>query len=109
MDSIGVTLLVHPGGCIQRLMQKGKESEEPAMRLGKRKRGISCVRSRSRDVEADEDVIPPVLHVENPEDGWDNRTEAKCVVLQYKTMREVELLVFEMDFQFTWSKRAHKK
>ena len=64
--------------------------EEPVMPLGKRKRGISRIRSRSRGVEADEDFIPPALPVENPEEGWDDRTEAKCVVLQYKTMQEVE-------------------
>ena len=37
-----------------------------------------------------EDEIPPALPVVNPEEGWDDKTEAKCIVLHYTTREEVE-------------------
>jgi len=33
---------------------------------------------------------PPALPVVNPEEGWDDKTEAKCVILHYTTRKEVE-------------------
>lgn len=64
--------------------------EEPVMPLAaKRKRRTSRTRSKSRGIE-NEDMIPPPLPVENPEEGWDDRTESKCVVLHYSTREEVE-------------------
>ena len=34
--------------------------------------------------------IPHALPAVNPEEGWDDQTEAKCVVLHYTTREEVE-------------------
>ncbi len=64
--------------------------EVPVPLGGKRKRTSSRLRSRSRGVEPDQEEIPPALPVVNPEEGWDDKTEAKCVVLRYTTREEVE-------------------
>lgn len=74
--------------------------EEPAKPLGgvKRKRGTSRARSRSRSkLEPKEDEIPPALPVENPEEGWDDGTDSKCLVLHFKTQEEVERRKFALD------------
>ena len=48
------------------------------------------MRSQSRALEAVEDVIPPALPVVNPEEGWDDKTEAKCTVIHFTSKEEVE-------------------
>ncbi|KAF9473012.1 hypothetical protein BDN70DRAFT_867845 [Pholiota conissans] len=64
--------------------------KEVPMPLGtKRKRSTTRARSRSRAVDAEEDVIPPALPVVNPEEGWDDKTEAYCTVISYTTKEEV--------------------
>ena len=40
--------------------------------------------------EAADDVIPPALPVVDPEEGWDDKTEAKCTVIHYTSKEEVE-------------------
>ena len=51
----------------------------------KRKRGSTRARSQSK-VEAVEVNIPRV----DPEEGWDDDTEAKCTVIHYTSKEEVE-------------------
>ena len=53
----------------------------------KRKRLSTHRRSRSRSIEFAEDEIPPAV---NPEEGWDDETDAKCIVLHCTTGQEVE-------------------
>jgi centromere protein C len=57
---------------------------------GKRKRGSTRARSRSQAVDAEEDAIPPALPVVNPEEGWDDDTQAVCTVVHYTSKEEVE-------------------
>ncbi|KAF9532781.1 Mif2/CENP-C like-domain-containing protein [Crepidotus variabilis] len=68
--------------------------EEPHVKLrgaGKRKRSSTRPRSRSRARSyPDEEDIPPAAPVVDPEEGWDDDTEAKCVVQNYTTREEVE-------------------
>ncbi|KAF8801665.1 hypothetical protein BYT27DRAFT_7173908 [Phlegmacium glaucopus] len=62
--------------------------KEATVTLGtKRKRGPT---RRSKALEAAEDVIPPALPVVNPEEGWDDKTKAKCTVIHFTTKEEVE-------------------
>jgi len=62
--------------------------EEPHLPLSKKqKRQSTRLKSRSRDIEFVEDEIPPAI---NPEEGWDDETDAKCIVLHYPTGEEVE-------------------
>ncbi|KDR73744.1 hypothetical protein GALMADRAFT_251561 [Galerina marginata CBS 339.88] len=57
----------------------------------KRKRGSTRARSRSRQaVDPDEYDVPPPLPVVNPEEGWDDETQALCTVLHFTTKEEVE-------------------
>jgi len=65
--------------------------EVPAPLGSKRKRGGSVrARSKSRPAaDPDDYVIPPALPVVNPEEGWDDDTEAQCTVLQFTTKEEV--------------------
>jgi centromere protein C len=56
----------------------------------KRKRSTTRQRSHSRTLEAVEGAIPPALPVVNPEEGWDDQTEAKCTVIHFSTKEEVE-------------------
>ena len=56
----------------------------------KRKRGSTRARSHSKTLEAVEGAIPPALPVVNPEEGWDDETEAKCTVIHFPTKEEVE-------------------
>jgi len=60
--------------------------------MGKRKRGSTRPRSKGkcRAFEADEDAISPALPVVNPEEGWDDETQAMCTVLLYPTREKVE-------------------
>ena len=66
--------------------------KEVPVQLGtKRKRGATRARSHSSKVlEAVEDVIPPALPVVDPEEGWDDNTEAKCTVIHFTSKEEVE-------------------
>lgn len=64
--------------------------EIPVPLGSKRKRGTTHPRSQSRTLEAVEDVIPPALPVVNPEEGWDDKTEAKCTVIHFTSKEEVE-------------------
>jgi centromere protein C len=41
-------------------------------------------------MERVEGVIPPALPVVNPEESWDNDTEAKCTVTHFTSKEEVE-------------------
>lgn len=66
----------------------------------KRKRGSTRPRSRSRAGDGPDDVIPPALPVVNPEEGWDNLTEALCTVLHYTTKEEVERRTYSLFFSF---------
>ena len=60
--------------------------KEVSVPLGtKRKRGSTRARSQSK-VEAVEVNIPRV----DPEEGWDDDTEAKCTVIHYTSKEEVE-------------------
>lgn len=64
---------------------------EVSVPLGaKRKRGSTRARSRSKILETVEDVIPPALPVVDPEEGWDDNTEAKCTVIHFTSKEEVE-------------------
>ncbi|KAF9053118.1 Mif2/CENP-C like-domain-containing protein [Panaeolus papilionaceus] len=63
--------------------------KEPPPQLGGSKRKRSRARSKSKTVEDGVYDIPPARPVENPEEGWDDATEAKCVVLHYTTQEEV--------------------
>lgn len=63
--------------------------KEPPPQLGGSKRKRSRARSKSKTVEDGIYDIPPARPVENPEEGWDDATEAKCVVLHYTTQEEV--------------------
>jgi len=56
----------------------------------KRKRGSTRARSQTKMSEAADDVIPPALPVVDPEEGWDDKTEAKCTVIHYTSKEEVE-------------------
>lgn len=56
----------------------------------KRKRGTTRARSQSKALEATNDVVPLALPVVNPEEGWDDKTEAKCTVIHFTTKEEVE-------------------
>ncbi|GLB34534.1 putative centromeric dna binding protein [Lyophyllum shimeji] len=67
---------------IREIVRIPKEEPEP---LGKRKR--SRARSKSK---VPEEVQIKVVPVENPEDGWDDKTDAHCVVIDYDTKTEVE-------------------
>jgi centromere protein C len=49
-------------------------------------------------------MIPPALPVENPEEGWDDGTKPQCVVLQYKTLQEVERRKFAYGLELGLSK-----
>jgi centromere protein C len=65
--------------------------EVPVPLGAKRKRSATArPRSHSRALEAAEDSIPPALPVVNPEEGWDDNTEAKCTVIHFTTKEEVE-------------------
>ena len=65
--------------------------KEDSLPLGtKRKRGSTRARSQSKVVEAVESVIPPALPVVDPEEGWDENTEAKCTVIHFTSREEVE-------------------
>ena len=65
--------------------------KEVSLPLGsKRKRGSTRARSHRKVPEAVEDVVPPALPVVNPEDGWDDDTEAKCTVIHFTSKEEVE-------------------
>ncbi|CAA7271041.1 unnamed protein product [Cyclocybe aegerita] len=65
--------------------------KEPPISLGtKRKRGSTRPRSKSRGRDHSEDHIPPALPVANPEEGWDDDTQAKCMVLHYTSKEEIE-------------------
>ena len=73
---------------IKEIIRIPKEASVP---LGtKRKRGYTRARSHSKAVEAVEDVIPPALPVVDPEEGWDDNTEAKCTVIHFTSKEEVE-------------------
>jgi centromere protein C len=62
--------------------------KEASLPLGtKRKRGSTRARSHSKAVEG---VIPPALPVVDPEEGWDDDTEASCTVMHYTSKEEVE-------------------
>ncbi|KAF8163706.1 Mif2/CENP-C like-domain-containing protein [Crassisporium funariophilum] len=74
---------------VREIIRIPKEEIMP-LPLGKRKRGTTRGRSHSRAVETGEYDIPPALPVEDPEEGWDNETQAKCTVLHYTTKEEVE-------------------
>ncbi|KAF8176019.1 Mif2/CENP-C like-domain-containing protein [Pholiota molesta] len=69
---------------------------------GKRKRGSTRARSRSQVVDADEDAIPPALPVVNPEEGWDDDTQAVCTVVHYTSKEEVERRI-AMAVDRSWS------
>ena len=62
--------------------------EVPVPLGAKRKRGATRARSRSNKFE-EEDDIPPPLPVLNPEEGWDDNTEAKCTVISFTTGKDV--------------------
>ena len=65
--------------------------KEVSLPLGtKRKRGSTRARSRSKVSETVEGVIPPALPVVDPEEGWDDDTEAKCTVIHFTSKEEVE-------------------
>ena len=65
--------------------------KEVPLQLGtKRKRGTTRARSHSKTLEAVEGVIPPALPVVDPEEGWDDNTEAKCTVIHFTSKEEVE-------------------
>lgn len=73
---------------IKEIIRIPKEASVP---LGtKRKRGSTRARSQSKLVEAMEGVIPPALPVVDPEEGWDDNTEAKCTVIHFTSQEEVE-------------------
>ncbi|KAG6809149.1 hypothetical protein H0H92_001399 [Tricholoma furcatifolium] len=69
---------------VKEIIRVPKEEPEP---LQKRKRSG---RARSKTVE---EVRYEVIPVENPEDGWDDKTDPFCTVLQYGTAEEVERCV----------------
>ena len=60
----------------------------------KRKRGFSRARSQSKTTEV----------VLNPEEGWDDKTEAKCTVIHFTTKQEVERREWTFFFRIIWSK-----
>ena len=69
---------------IKEIIRIPKEASVP---LGtKRKRGSTRARSQSK-VEVVEGIIPPPI---DPEQGWDDDTEAKCTVIHYTSKAEVE-------------------
>ena len=72
---------------VKEIIRIPKEASVP---LGsKRKRGSTRARSQSK-VERVEGVIPPALPVLDPEEGWDDDTEAKCTVIHFTSQEEVE-------------------
>ena len=75
---------------IKEIIRIPKEESVPLGIAGKRKRGSTRARSRSKATEPVEGVIPPALPVVDPEEGWDDDTEAKCTVIHFTSREEVE-------------------
>ncbi|KAG6905770.1 hypothetical protein DXG01_000837 [Tephrocybe rancida] len=65
---------------IKEIVRIPKETPEP---LAKRKR----TRAKSKTVD---DVHYKIIPVDNPEEGWDDKTEPYCIVLDYDSREEVE-------------------
>jgi centromere protein C len=72
---------------IKEIIRIPKEASVP---LGTTKRKRGSTRARSHSKAAVEHVIPPALPVVDPEEGWDDNTEAKCTVIHFTSKEEVE-------------------
>ena len=68
---------------IKEIMRIPRDQPVP---LGKRKRGQTRYRSRSKAVEEQVKVVP----VTNPEEGWDDNTDPHCTVIDYASKELVE-------------------
>ena len=74
---------------IKEIIRIPKEASVP-LGTTKRKRGSTRARSQSKAIDAVEPVIPPALPVVDPEEGWDDNTEAKCTVIHFTSKEEVD-------------------